>query len=211
MNEEKIKKRNKIIIISLFTFGLIGIGLISYDFILGKIRLTYENMNLKLNVEETPKEINKNTTEENQISQKIESENKQVIKEEYIAYLKIPKIGLTQGLVSKTSKYNNVDMNIQIINPSDYPNVNNGNLILAAHSGTSYIAYFKNLYKLNIEDEVTVIYNDTEYNYKISNIYTVPKNGNVPIYRDVNQTTITLITCTKDDESTQTVYIGYRF
>lgn len=211
MNEEKIKKRNGIIITLLFILGFIGIGLLSYDFILGKIRQTYESMNLKLNKEETPKEINKNTTEENKINQKIENENenKQVIKMEYIAYLKIPKIGLTQGLVSKNSKYNNVDMNIQVINPSDYPNVNNGNLILAAHSGTSYIAYFKNLYQLEKEDDVTVIYNDKDYNYKISNIYTVPKNGNVPIYRDTNRTTITLITCTKNDETTQTVYIGY--
>ncbi len=208
MNAEKIKKRNKIIIILLFIFGLIGIAFLSYDFILGKIRQTYERMNLKLNIDETPKEINQNTEEENQITQN--TQNTENIKMDYIAYLKIPKIGLTQGLVSKNSKYNNVDMNIQIINPSDYPNVNNGNLILAAHSGTSYIAYFKNLYKINNEDEVIVIYNNKEYNYKIANIYTVPKNGNVPIYRDMSKTTITLITCTKDDEATQTVYIGYK-
>ena len=47
-----------------------------------------------------------------------------------------------------------------------------------------------------------------KYKYSIVNIYIVPKNGKVPIYRNYNKTTLTLITCTKNDDTTQTVYIA---
>ena len=46
------------------------------------------------------------------------------------------------------------------------------------------------------------------YTYKISNIYTVEKTGQVEITRNKNISTLTLITCTKGDNLTQTVYIA---
>ena len=88
------------------------------------------------------------------------------------------------------------------------PNVENGNLILAAHSGTSHISYFKNLYKLTTNDQFYILYNNLKYVYNIANIYTVPKTGQVEIQRNLNKTVATLITCTKNDDTTQTVYIG---
>jgi len=211
--EEKIKKRNSIIIIITFIIGLIGLLFISYDFILSKIRLTYETMNIKISEEETPKIV-----DENENNQNTENTNNEVpsssqkyvpIKMDYIAYLEIPKINLKQGLVSMDSRFNNVEQNIQIIKTSSYPNVKKGNLILAAHSGTSYISYFKNLYKVEIGDTANITYKNKEYSYRIENIYTAAKNGNLPIYRDMSKNTLTLITCTKDDETTQTIYIAY--
>lgn len=106
------------------------------------------------------------------------------------------------------STRNNVDYNMQIIKPSNYPDVEKGNFIIASHSGTSNISYFKNLYKLIVGDEVIVYYNNIKYIYKIVKIYNHPKNGEVAIYRDENKTTITLITCTKNDNNNQTIYIG---
>ena len=46
-----------------------------------------------------------------------------------------------------------------------------------------------------------------KYNYKIVNIYTDSKDGTVTIYRNENKSCLTLITCTKDDSTTQTIYI----
>lgn len=201
--EEKIKKRNKIIIIIMFIIGIIGIGFLSYDYVLSKIRLTFETINLNLYGNATPKNINKNTKKENKII-----ENNTENQTNYFAFIEIPKINLKQGLVRQDSEENNVDMNIQTIYPSDYPDVPNGNLILAAHSGSSNIAYFKHLYKLNNDDKVYIIYNNEKYIYNIVNIYTAPKNGKVSIYRNADKTVITLITCTKNDDTTQTVYIG---
>ena len=210
----KIKK-NRLLIIIMFIIGSIGIILLSYDYISSKIRLTFETVNLEIHGNEQPKKINEGTEEEKQIIKKNVEDKKEEISQninttnkDYFGYIEIPKINLTQGLVKIESKNNNVNKNIQTIYPSNYPDVNNGNLILAAHSGTSSIAYFKHLYLLNNNDQVNVIYNNEKYIYNITNIYTVPKNGQVAIYRDLNKTTLTLITCTKNDNTTQTVYIS---
>lgn len=209
--DEKIKK-NRILIVIMFLIGLTGIILLSYDYISSKVRLTFETVNLELHGNEEPKKIDKGSEEEKQIEDKNKEENNENTTantgSDYFGYLEIPKINLTQGLVRLESKNNNVNKNIQTIYPSTYPDVSNGNLILAAHSGSSSIAYFKNLYLLNNNDQVNVIYNNEKYIYNIINIYTVPKNGQVAIYRDLNKTTLTLITCTKNDETTQTVYIS---
>ena len=89
------------------------------------------------------------------------------------------------------------------------PDVVNGNLVLASHNGASYISFFKNLYKLNIDDKVYVYYNGYKYEYSISKIYDTSKDGHIDVYRDNQKTTITLITCKKNTKDTQTVYIGY--
>lgn len=127
----------------------------------------------------------------------------------YIAVLEIPSINLKRGLVDPSSKYNNVNYNIQILNSSTMPNVTNGNLILAGHNGASYISFFKNLHKLNINDKVYLYYNGVKYEYLISKYYDTNKDGNVEIYRDQQKTTITLITCKKNAKDKQVVYIGY--
>lgn len=200
---------NKILIIIAFIILLFGIALVSYDYVKLKITNTFETVNLELYGNNAPKKINENTEEETQITENNEIQKKadSNYKTDYFGYIHIPKINLNQGLVPLNSKYNNVNMNIQTINPSDYPDVENGNLILAAHSGSSGISYFKNLYQLAVNDEVDILYNNEKYIYSVVNIYTVPKNGEVAIYRNENKTTLTLITCTKNDDTTQTVYI----
>ena len=125
----------------------------------------------------------------------------------YIAILEIPDINLKQGLVNKYSKYNSVKYNIQILNGSSMPNITNSNLILAAHSGTSSVSYFKDLFKLNSGSEVYIYYDGTKYTYKINNNYEVSKTGYIDIERDKTINAITLITCKDDDY--QLVYIGY--
>lgn len=125
----------------------------------------------------------------------------------YIGTLSIPKINLQRGFFDINSKYNNVNKNIYVHPSSSYPNSMNGNLILAAHSGTSSISYFKNLYKLQPNDDIYVKYKNKEYHYQIKKIYKVEKTGSVSIQRNKNVSTLTLITCSKNDSTTQTVYI----
>jgi LPXTG-site transpeptidase (sortase) family protein len=88
------------------------------------------------------------------------------------------------------------------------PDVNKGNFILAAHSGTAYISFFNTLYLLNEGDYTYVTYNGIKYTYKITKIYLQDKTGQIGIYRDSNKTTLTLVTCTKDDKNHQTIYIA---
>ena len=125
----------------------------------------------------------------------------------YIAFLEIPKINLYQGMLPKSNFYNYVDYHVQILDISDFPDVVGGNFILAGHSGTSKVAYFKNLYKLKLGDNAKVYYNSHVYTYSIVNIYNEDKDGSVSIYRDNDKSTLTLITCTKDDKLHQTIYI----
>ena len=101
------------------------------------------------------------------------------------------------------------DYNIQIIDKSTMPNVVNGNLVLASHNGASYISFFRNLDKLNINDKIYVYYGGYKYIYSLSKTYDTPKDGNIEVYRDNSKTTITLITCKKNSKDTQVVYIGY--
>lgn len=127
----------------------------------------------------------------------------------YIAVLEIPSIKLKRGLVDYKSKYNNVKYNIQIIEHSQMPDIENSNLILAGHNGTSNVSFFNDLDKLKEDSLVYVYYNNIKYIYKINNNYEVKKDGKVEIIRNRNKTTITLITCKKDSEDKQLVYIGY--
>lgn len=129
-------------------------------------------------------------------------------KTNYIGTLEISKINLKKGFVDPSSKYNNISYNVTIIQGSQFPDVEKGNFILAAHSGTANISYFRNLYKLKIGDTAVVTYKNKKYTYKIVNIYYQTKQGYVGIRRDVNKSTLTLITCTKDNKKSQTVYIA---
>ena len=113
----------------------------------------------------------------------------------YIAVIKIPKIGLEKGLASKGSYWNNVNRNIEILSESDMPDVDKGNVILASHSGNSRISYFRKLNKLQNDDIVSIVYNGKEYKYKMVNSYEIEKNGYAHIVRNAEKNTLTLITC----------------
>ena len=136
--------------------------------------------------------------------------NKQITEDkkgEVFAKVRIPKINIDKNLYPVDSKNNTVDKNIQILKESNMPDVINGNFILAAHSGFSSIAYFHNLDKLEMGDEVFINYLNNDYKYIISSKYDVLKTGKVSIKRDKNRRSITMITCKGEDK--QLVVIGY--
>lgn len=212
-----LKRKKKIKKSSLGLFGLIiisiGIIIVSYDFVLSKKEKAFNEMNIKLFDSETPIVANDEDIEPQEEIDNTNNNEEQPksspkkINYNYIAILEIPKINLKQGFLDINSKYNNVDYNITVIQSSTMPDVENGNLILASHSGNSYISYFKNLYKLEIGDQASIYYNNIKYTYNIVNIYNVEKNGRVAIYRNSYATCLTLITCTKNSDTEQTVYI----
>ena len=124
----------------------------------------------------------------------------------YIAVLKIDKINLEKGLYEIGNSLNNVDYNIEILSGSNMPDVENGNLVLASHNGYLKESYFRNLYKVEIHDKISVFYDSYEYIYEVINTYKVEKTGTVKVIRNNNKTTLTLITCSGDNE--QLVVIG---
>ena len=178
--------------------------------------MAFIKMNVKLFESETPKvataEEYDYPVDEPQVDDPGQTseqpkQNEVQINYNYIGILEIPKVNLKQGFLDINSRYNNVDYNITVIQTSTYPDVDKGNFILASHSGNSYISYFKNLYKLEVGDKAYIYYKNVKYSYEIVNIYNVEKTGQVAIYRNSNATCLTLITCTKNSDTEQTVYI----
>ena len=125
---------------------------------------------------------------------------------DYIATLKIPKINFERGLVAKDSKYNDVSKNIEILDESDMPDVENGNLILAGHSGNSRVSFFRRLVEIDVGDEAIITYKGKTYTYKVVNSYDIPKTGMAEIIRNPDRTTLTLITC-RQGTNNQVIYI----
>lgn len=126
--------------------------------------------------------------------------------EQYIGVLEIKRINLTRGFYSKNSRLNNVNKNIQILSSSDMPDIENGNVIIASHSGNSSISFFRNLPKLIVDDNAIIYYQGKTYTYKLVNNYEIEKNGTANIRRNINKNSLTLITC-KHNSNKQLVYI----
>ena len=145
--------------------------------------------------------------DEEEIKEQPKQEEKKTSNYNYIGVLEIPKINIKRGFLNIKDKGNNVNKNLQVIKGSDMPNVKNGNLIIAAHSGNSYISYFKNLHKLSNDDVAYVYFNNIKYTYKVAGKYDAEKNGKVTIHRDNKKNTLTLITCSQTDKTKQIVYI----
>lgn len=190
---------------------VIGGWIFLSNYIGNKRLLAYDYMNSQISDDEQIVDIS--TTNEVAINSDSTDNNTSSIKnyenyEHYIGYLTISKIGFRRGFYSVDSVLNTVASNIEVIEGSTMPDVTNGNLIIAGHSGTGWNAFFNELYRLNIDDTVEVTYNGKIYTYQIKNIYKELKTGTVSIKRDITKTTLTLITCTNNDDTTQTIYIA---
>ena len=138
----KNKKLNKKKRISPNTVALIGAFVITlggflsfYNFINDKKLFAYDYMNEQIYNETETEIYSVNTTEVTTDEEETKTQNYQDI-ESYIGYLEIPKIKFKRGFYNIDSSLNTVEANIEIIKGSTMPDVTNGNLIIAGHSGT---------------------------------------------------------------------------
>lgn len=221
MERDKLKKQ----VASGIILIIIGLSFLLSNYISEKREQTFSAMNLELSEllnNSTNEETNNNpassetTTNEttnntdstlNNTTEATQEPTTPINYETYIGTLEIPKISFNRGFYPKESSLNNVKFNIKILPESAYPDEAQGNVIIIGHSGNYSNSYFGNLYQLVIGDTASITYYNKKYTYKIVNIYTDSKDGIVTIYRDETKTTLTLITCTKDDDTTQTIYI----
>lgn len=211
MNLRKRKQpRTSTVLLFALVIFLLGIYLIGYNYLVGKKEKIYSSMNLLLFEDESPEEMEEKivpSIDEENGEDKNEIITNKNISYNYIGTIEIDKINLKRGFLDISSPYNNVDRNVTVIQQSSFPNVDKGNLILAAHSGNCSICYFDKLYKLSVGDKAIVYYKNYKYSYKLKSIYNVPKTGEVEIRRDPSKTVLTLITCTHNSDNEQTVYI----
>ena len=212
-NQEYKKKRISPSVVAIVgaILTLTGGFFVSYNYIQTKKVYAYDYMANIFYKSNENEEIASQISEEpeGQTEEQIEGvEESDTYTDDYIGYLVIPKINLNKGFVDKRSSENDVEKNIMVIDGSTYPDVDKGNFILAGHSGTGWKAFFNELYQLEVGDEAYVTYKGKRYTYKITHIYEQPKTGKIAIYRNYDKTTLTLVTCTNNDETTQTVYIA---
>lgn len=191
---KQVNRKSQLIIVGSFLI-IVGIGLFSgkylYNYFLdkkedSKIDDFYEIQ------EQITDDVVEDTTSDKENNEEIKT---QVKNENFVAVIRINKIGLEKGLYNKESSYNNVNKNIQILKDSSYPDVENGNFIIAGHSGNGRTAYFKNLHQLQNGDEVNVFYNGSQYKYKVVNMYDIEKTGTANIIRNASISTLTMVTC----------------
>lgn len=208
----KIKKSHLLIAGSFLVF--VGILVMSWNYLLKIKGEVFSDMNIAMAEIDTPNnstDVIGNVPIANNLPVDSGNENEQqqtINYDKYLGVLEIPRIGLKRGFYNTDSKYNNIQYNVTMVKGSTLPDVVNGNLILMAHSGDAYISYFAYLYRLQIGDFAYVTYSGNKYKYQIVNIYEVPKNGVVRIIRNYDHTSLTLITCTKNNDTTQTIYIA---
>ena len=211
-NKRKVKKSQILLLGSLLIF--LGEIALSYNFIKELKEDIFEDMKQLILGDEI--EVKENDVVDNNVEVETQPEtttnnsnaNRTVNYDKYLGVLEIPKIGLKKGFYNVDSRYNSIQYNVTVIQGSTMPDVNGGNLMLMAHSGDAYISFFRYLYKLNVGDTAYVTYGGRKYQYNIVNIYNVDKTGTVTIERNFDITTLTLITCTYNDDTKQTVYIA---
>lgn len=187
------------------------------DYIKEKRDVVFSEMNLALSsisnenisIDNSVLDVeNDNESDNEQIQNNNDDDETSYTYEEYLGIIDIAKINLYKGFYNKNSALNNVKFNLYVLPESSYPDIDKGNLIIAGHSGNYNNSYFANLYHLVIDDTIEIHYNDLKYIYQIVNIYYEKKTGSVRIFRNKEKTTLTLITCTKDDSEHQTIYIA---
>ena len=120
--------------------------------------------------------------------------------DEIIGTLTIDKLNLSKKIYNINSSHNNVEENVTILN--DDMNL----IVLAAHSGPGYIAFFNDLDKLELNDTVNLTYNNKKLVYKVTNIEEQAKDGTIEINKTDKQRLI-LTTCSKKDKTKQLVVI----
>ena len=201
----KKRKGNRVLKFLALILFLIAILIIVID----KLKLYQKDYEENKAVEEyieNQEKLNEEQQEETPKEEEKETPKKQT-QNNYIGVLEIPKINFKRGFLDKKDKNNNVNKNIQVLDKSDTPDNNNGNVIIAGHSGNCSYCYFSKLDKLELNDYAYIYYNGKKYFYTLKKIYDVDKTGSVVIDYVGTNRLLTLITCRKDDLSKQTLFI----
>lgn len=204
---KKMKKSQALLIGSLLIFG--GFLFLTWNYFLKMRDEVFSDMKIAMM---DPVPVHEEQTVVPQQPGEVPQHYEEVYTIDYSKYygvLEIPRIGLKRGFYNIGSKYNDIQYNVTMANGSTVPSVGYGNLVLMAHSGDSYISYFAYLYRLGVGDECYITINGVVYHYRIDEIFEVSKSGLMVMDWEPSQMTLTLVTCTKDSDTKQTVYVAH--
>lgn len=111
----------------------------------------------------------------------------------------INKINLKEELFPIGSDENTIERHVSILKES-----NEDLMIIAAHSGIGPIAYFQELDKLELNDEIILIIENKKTIYKVKEIWEEKKNGYINFNKEKTKQLI-LTTCSPNKEGYQLV------
>ena len=131
-------------------------------------------------------------------------EKQQVELDDNIGTLKIDKINLSNKLYDINSDKNDVDKNVTILKGSIDPTNDNSIMFIAAHSGYGDKAYFRNLDKLVLNDEIILEYNNMKYKYIVIDKWEEKKDGDIEVNK-TKEKQLVLTTCSTKDKNKQLV------
>lgn len=154
-----------------------------------------------INISDGYKVVEKN---EQAINTYFNVENNNNMEETYMGILEIPAIHLKRGFYSSSSSRNTVEENITVINRNCLP-TEPCNFILASHSGSSNISYFKHLDTLELHDIAIIYYQNNKIIYHLERKTSVLKNGTLTLPKK-NEKMLILTTCNKKDNNLQDIY-----
>lgn len=192
---------NRQFVIVVLIIIVCGIAILGYDYYMAKRAGVYEDMSILLSqqpelLEEEPEE-DEIVSSDNDPSGKVPKKN---IVYNYDGRLKIEKMGLNKGFIKYGKSGNNVDQNVAVMKGSTYPDELYSHLILAAHNGVRWNAFFAGIEVLKVGDIASITYDGHKYNYKLVKIYKDKKNdGSINLYRHSDKKHLTLVTCSKPD------------
>lgn len=173
----------------------------------------YNIYNLSINNREEKQAddfINNITTNDDSLDEVIEDKQEEIKKEEtynYVGVLEIPTINFKRGFLEINDRNNKVNKNIQVLENSTMPDIENGLMVIAGHSGTGRTAFFKNLYKLKEKDTINIYYKNIKYTYEVINVYEETKDGDIAIDKS-SESTLVLTTCSQSNKNKQVVVIS---
>ena len=111
----------------------------------------------------------------------------------------IDRINLKEELFPINSKENTIERHVSILKEST-----DDLMIIAAHSGIGPIAYFQELDKLELNDEIILIIKNKKRTYKVKDIWEEKKNGYINFNKE-NKNQLILTTCSPNKEKYQLV------
>lgn len=147
-----------------------------------------------------------NQTEEIANNQNVSNNNVSMIN--YVAVIEIPKINLKTGILKSDWSFYTMNKAVSIYPSSKMPDEKNSNFILFAHNGNTVVSFFKNIHKLNKNDDIYIYYNNQKYHYLVTNKKEVSMSNSSPVLQNKSTKTITLITCKNGNDDYRVVVEG---
>jgi len=121
--------------------------------------------------------------------------------------LSIKKIGIERQVVFTNDIMSTMKNDIALYHTSSYPG-EEGTTILLAHSGNVSYAFFKDLDKLDLADEIVILYGGVCYKYKVNEIKIVNEESVKFLENNKKGSSVVLITCKKGDNTKRLVIIA---